>query len=161
MWTWKSIPAQLWLFQGCLQRSLTLSPAQNCAISILLKLLEKQINLAFAGTNLVQPEAAKQPWQAFMSWVSSTLTSAGREGSAQNPDLEETSEHPDWEQGYQSLASEGSGWEHFAHLVECGYGICCLLFLLYLWNSAGKPKVIMLGEASPFWLGWLVNIYLI
>lgn len=164
MWTWKSIPAELWLFQGYLQRSVSLSLAQNCAISVLLKLLEKQINLAFAGINLVQPEAAEQFWQAFISWVSSPLTSVGSVSAVRNPVSEETSDCPEWEQEHQSLTSESSGCGHFestAHMVEYGYGICCLLFLLYLWNSAGKPKIVMLGKACPFWLGQLLNIYLI
>lgn len=164
MWTWKSIPTELWLFQGYLQRSVSLSLAQNRAISVLLKLLEKQINLAFAGINLVQPGAAKQFWQVFISWVSSTLTSVGSVSAVRNPVSEKTSDCPEWEREYQPLTCESSGCEHFEstpHMVEYGCGICCLLFLQNLWNSAGKPKIIMLGKARPFWLGQFLTTYLI
>lgn len=40
-------------------------------------------------------------------------------------------------------------------------GTCYLLFLQYLCCLAGRSKIVLVREACPFWLGQLLNTYLI
>lgn len=153
MWTWKSIPAECWLFHGCLWYSLVLRFAQNCAISISFELLEKQINLASTGINLLQPEAANLFWQPFINWVSSIPASVGNASSLKKSVFEKALKCKGWETECESLTSESYDFKHAAttvHVVECRHSICCLL--QYLCSSAGRTKIIMVWEICSFWL---------
>lgn len=152
MWTWKSIPAELWLFQGCPQRLLPLSLAQSYPVSALLELLERQINLAFAGVNLVQAEAAKQLWQELRSWVSSTLTSAGSVGSVRDVwgDI-----RPSGMGAGMSVTNKWGLWM-WALWISCSHGEVWMWFLL----SSVSPVLVELSWKTKGCYGGRSNIVL-